>query len=333
MFISFITLILTIALMIYVLFGGADLGAGILELFKGPTLKNEQQELIETAMAPVWEANHVWLILIVVILFVGFPDIFTTLSVWLYAPLVAIMAGLVVRGCSFAYRHHDPNQNSKTKNVLTYTFAFSSLWTTLWMGIFIGALFTQPYISTKIQSWLNLFSFYIGLYLCVHFSLLASVFLFAETQYIDLCDLYITKARWAILCVTCLGTLIPIISHLYNIHLIEDLLHKPQCLILATLAIFSLIALWFSLSRKNIFLSRLFVSSYSILTLLTWFSLKFPTLYIIKRDYLVTQMTFQNTMASESTLKQLSLALLIGALVILPSYIALLVVFKRRKSF
>ena len=71
---------------LYVVLAGADLGAGILEIFKGKTLNKVQEKMITRAMGPVWEANHIWLILIVVILFVGFPKNTYTPSYWFQYP-------------------------------------------------------------------------------------------------------------------------------------------------------------------------------------------------------------------------------------------------------
>ena len=75
-----------------------------------------------------------WLILIVVILFVGFPTIFTTLMVSLHMPMLALLAGIVVRGTAFTFRHYDAVQEPKSQGVYTVLFSVSSLWTSVWFG-------------------------------------------------------------------------------------------------------------------------------------------------------------------------------------------------------
>ena len=84
---------LAAAVVLYVVLAGADFGAGILEIFgRG---RPEVRRAVTHAMAPVWEANHVWLILIVVILFMGFPSVYTTISVHLFLPTMAVLVGVV----------------------------------------------------------------------------------------------------------------------------------------------------------------------------------------------------------------------------------------------
>ena len=98
------------SLLLYVVLGGSDFGAGIIELLPAGRLRDAQKRVINRAMGPVWEANHMWLILIVVILFMGFPTIFTTLMVALHVPMLALLVGIVVRGTAFTFRHYDAVQ-------------------------------------------------------------------------------------------------------------------------------------------------------------------------------------------------------------------------------
>src|SRR5262245_34373653 len=107
------------ALLFYLLFGGADYGAGILELFKGSTLREEQTKTINSAVGPVWEANHIWLIILVVILFSAFPGVYSTMSIALHIPLVFALIGIVMRGCAFTFRHYDAYKDDTQK---LYTF-------------------------------------------------------------------------------------------------------------------------------------------------------------------------------------------------------------------
>ena len=69
---------LWISICLYVITGGADFGAGIIELFSKKTYREKTKKIMSKSIAPIWEANHMWLIIAVVILFVGFPTIYTT---------------------------------------------------------------------------------------------------------------------------------------------------------------------------------------------------------------------------------------------------------------
>src|SRR5215510_7821906 len=101
---EFLLAVMLIAAALYTVLAGADFGAGIMEGFMG----RKARERVDVALAPVWEANHVWLVLIVVIAFVGFPRLYTIVSVHLHIPIVFALLGIVARGSAFTFRHYDP---------------------------------------------------------------------------------------------------------------------------------------------------------------------------------------------------------------------------------
>ncbi|MBV8609353.1 MAG: cytochrome d ubiquinol oxidase subunit II, partial [Singulisphaera sp.] len=79
--------VMLLSLMIYSLFGGADYGAGVWDLLARGPRAEAQRELIAHAIGPVWEANHVWLIIVIVLLFTGFPAAFSAVMTTLHVPL------------------------------------------------------------------------------------------------------------------------------------------------------------------------------------------------------------------------------------------------------
>ncbi|MGE5759430.1 MAG: cytochrome d ubiquinol oxidase subunit II, partial [Gemmatimonadota bacterium] len=95
---------LVVALNAYVLSGGADFGGGVWDLVASGPRKRAQRDLVAQAIGPVWEANHVWLILAVVLLFTCFPPAFARLAVALNLPLTGALVGIVLRGSAFAFR-------------------------------------------------------------------------------------------------------------------------------------------------------------------------------------------------------------------------------------
>ena len=97
---TLIIIILGTSFLLYTLLGGADFGAGIIEIFAG----KREEATISNAIAPVWEANHVWLILAVVILFTGFPPVYSSLSLVLHIPLMMVLLGILCRGSAFTFR-------------------------------------------------------------------------------------------------------------------------------------------------------------------------------------------------------------------------------------
>src|SRR5438552_579934 len=99
------------ALILYALFGGADFGGGVWHLLAWGPRAQRQRDLVTTAIAPIWEANHVWLILVVVVLFTGFPTAFSEITTELHTPLVALLMAIVLRGAAFAFRQSgDPER-------------------------------------------------------------------------------------------------------------------------------------------------------------------------------------------------------------------------------
>jgi cytochrome bd ubiquinol oxidase subunit II len=94
------------AVMAYAVLAGADFGGGVWDLFATGPRAEQQRAAIGRAMGPVWEANHVWLIFVIVILFSGFPPAFAALSVALFWPFHLVLVGIVLRGAAFVFRAH-----------------------------------------------------------------------------------------------------------------------------------------------------------------------------------------------------------------------------------
>ncbi|MET1039243.1 MAG: cytochrome d ubiquinol oxidase subunit II [Aeromicrobium sp.] len=98
-------LILFAAITTYAIFGGADFGAGFWDLVAGGTKRGGRpREVIDHAIAPVWEANHVWLIFVFVLLWTCFPEAYASITVTCFVPLTLAAFGIVLRGAGFAFR-------------------------------------------------------------------------------------------------------------------------------------------------------------------------------------------------------------------------------------
>src|SRR5512132_2447517 len=103
------------SLVLYALFGGADFGGGVWDLLASGPRRAEQRALIERAIGPIWEANHVWLILVVVLLFAAFPPAFAAISIALHVPLTLFLVGVVFRGSAFTFRAYDDRGDHRQK--------------------------------------------------------------------------------------------------------------------------------------------------------------------------------------------------------------------------
>jgi cytochrome d ubiquinol oxidase subunit II len=129
------------ALSAYAVLGGADFGGGILDLLARGERGARQREAISKAMAPVWEANHVWLIFFLTGLFTAFPRAFAALGMALYVPITLALAGIVLRGAAFAFRSHVEGAD-RARSTLGAVFGGASAITPALFGAAAGALAT-----------------------------------------------------------------------------------------------------------------------------------------------------------------------------------------------
>ena len=133
--------ILVVVISAYALFGGADFGGGIWDLLAGgPERGAAPRELIDESITPVWEANHVWLVFILVLLWTAFPPAFAAIMTALFVPLSLSLLGIVLRGVGFAFRH--TAQRLQMQQLTGVLFAASSLITPFFMGTAVGAVAT-----------------------------------------------------------------------------------------------------------------------------------------------------------------------------------------------
>jgi len=131
--------ILWVGATFYALFGGADFGGGLWDLLAGGDVRGERpRALIQRSLTPVWEANHVWLIFILVVLWTAFPPAFSAVMTTLYVPLALAAVGIVLRGSGFAFRKSI--ERLSARRAAGATFALSSVLTPFFMGTVAGAI-------------------------------------------------------------------------------------------------------------------------------------------------------------------------------------------------
>jgi cytochrome d ubiquinol oxidase subunit II len=180
--------IIGIGLVAYSLTGGADLGAGLWTLLASGPRKEEQQKAARLAIAPIWEANHVWLIFVIVVMFSAFPRAFATISIALHIPVALALVGLVFRGAAYSF-HAYGIQAERTRAYWAHVFTWSSLITPFFLGSVIGALGSGAIrvqggqVTTGfVAGWTTPFALAVGLFALGLFGLLAAVYLAAETS-------------------------------------------------------------------------------------------------------------------------------------------------------
>jgi cytochrome bd ubiquinol oxidase subunit II len=133
--------ILIVVISAYALFGGADFGGGIWDLLAGSAERGAApRRLIDESITPVWEANHVWLVFILVLLWTAFPPAFAAIMTALFVPLALSLLGIVLRGAGFAFRH--TAEQLRMQQLTGAVFAAASLITPFFMGTVVGAVAT-----------------------------------------------------------------------------------------------------------------------------------------------------------------------------------------------
>jgi cytochrome bd ubiquinol oxidase subunit II len=123
---------------LYAIFGGADFGAGVWDLLAGSGERAKRvRGQIDRSIGPVWEANHVWLVFVLVVLWTAFPTAFSAIFTTLYIPLALAALGIVLRGAGFAFRHALPGP---VQDPATSVFGVASVLTPFFMGTVVGAI-------------------------------------------------------------------------------------------------------------------------------------------------------------------------------------------------
>lgn len=137
--VSLAVLTLLAGLSMYAVFAGADFGGGIWDLFSFGERKDEQRSAISRAMGPVWEANHVWIIFLITVLFTAFPKAFSALCIGLFVPLSLILLGMILRGAGFVLRAHAEDE-PLVQRWLGLVFSVSSVITPFALGWCAGVI-------------------------------------------------------------------------------------------------------------------------------------------------------------------------------------------------
>jgi len=184
-----VALVILAGLVAYALLGGADFGGGVWDLLARGPRRERHRELIARTMGPVWEANHVWLVFVLIGLFSGFPAAFGALSRSLAVPLMVALLGIVLRGAAFVYRQY----GAPGAGAWGVVFAVASTVTPLTFGLAAGML------ATGLR--LDAFAVVAGLFALAACAYLAAVYLCREAGADrDLADDFRRRALGAAVC-------------------------------------------------------------------------------------------------------------------------------------
>jgi cytochrome d ubiquinol oxidase subunit II len=321
--------IILLVLNAYVLLGGADFGGGVWDLLARGPRKARQRELIAHAIGPVWEANHVWLILAVVLLFTCFPAAFARLAIALHVPLTLVLIGIVLRGSAFTFRSYGGEREQE--RTWGRVFAVASLVTPVLLGVAVGAVASgavgeevpgtgKEFYAGYVAPWLAPFPFAVGLFALACFAFLAAVYLTLEAGDEDLREDFRRRAVGAgavVFVAAALGLLLSPRGSPVGAKLVAASWAPALHLLTGLAAVLAFVAL----GRRRYRAARVAAAAQVSFILWGWGLAQFP--YLLPPDLTITRAA-----APAVTLRLVLGALGLGALVLFPSLYYLFRVFK-----
>jgi len=321
---------LVVALAAYTLFGGADFGGGILEstLWRHAGL----QKKLQAALAPVWEANHVWLIAVIVILFVGFPVMYAEMCTMLFVPISLALLGIILRGAFFTFRKYDPEPESRIP-LYSFLFRFSSVITPMMFGLIIASLLSPfpvitadaglDFSSVYIEPWATWFGLFCALFVFSLFGYVASVFFFGELSEDQ--DRAIIRSRiWTFFAAAFItGGIVLGYGAARGVVDMRNALSPIQVTVQAV-AFLCVFWLWLNVKRKRIWSMRMAAGTQVLCILSGWFATQYPVFMKYSDG---TEVTVFNSAAPPVTLLWLNIGLVAVLSMVLPLLVYLYHIF------
>ena len=321
----------------YLLTGGADFGAGIWTLFAVGRNGQKQRALIDQAIGPIWEANHVWLIVAVTILFTAFPPAFSVIATSLHIPLSLMLLGIVLRGTAFAVRTHDITSRegrSSVSPLWRHLFAVSSIITPALLGISLGAVasgrltavassgsFTERFVAP----WLAAFPLSVGLLTTTLVAYLAAVYLLVESEDAELRNVFRRRAKAACVALMLTGAYALVQARHGAPEIYAGLGHTPvgplAIVVTFGLHLAALVTLWKARDRA----ARSFAVAGAVMMLWGWALSQYP--YLVEPNITIADA------APAETLRLLLMSLILGSIILFPLLYYLYRIFKGRVVF
>jgi cytochrome d ubiquinol oxidase subunit II len=299
----------------YGLFGGADFGSGLYDLTAGGGRRaGELRMLVDHSIGPVWEANHVWLIYILVFWWTAFPRAFAAATTTLFIPLMLALAGIVLRGASFAFRKYAATLTQA--RLFGAIFTGASLITPFFLGTVVGAIASGRVpargYGDPVGSWLNPTSLVGGALAVTTCAFLAGVFLTADAARVGSPGLA-ERLRTRTLAVGIVSGLV-VFAGLYPV--VDDAPTLSHGLLGAALPLLVVAALAGAITllllfRRSYSLARVSAVAAVGSVILGWGVGQYPWM-------LVDQLTINDAAGAQATLTALLVVAALAAVIVLP---------------
>ena len=323
------------AILLYLLLGGADFGAGIIELFTSDNNKDRTSITMSRTIGPIWEANHMWLIIVIVILFTGFPDIYASVSTYLHIPLLIMLMGIIARGTAFAFRHYDAVEDYM-QVIYNKVFRYSSFVTPFFLGIIAASAVSgtinpdaKGFMDAYIFSWLHFFSVSVGLFTVCICGYLAAIFLIGETQTPQEERRYIVKARSMNVAAVVSGAFVFLAAAHDGVPLAKWLFGNTVGITAIAAALISLVLQWILIRKGKRIIIRLLAGFQVTMLLVATTFFHYPKIILFSGERYLSLMEHHG---DDKAIQSLALALLIGSIFILPALFYLIYSFQKKPA-
>jgi cytochrome bd ubiquinol oxidase subunit II len=320
--------ILWVGVTLYAIFGGADFGAGVWDLLAGPGERAKRvRAQIDRSIGPVWEANHVWLIFVLVILWTAFSQAFSAIFTTLYIPLALAALGIVLRGSGFAFRHALPGPAERPA---TRVFGLASVLTPFFMGTVVGAIASGEVPADgngdPTASWIGFLPLSMGVLFVLLTSYTAAIFLVHDSGTAGDRDLreYFERRALAIGVLAGAAAVVGLIAlHADARYVYDGLTSWPGIALVILSGLCGLVALGLLVTGRNYGLR---VAAVGAGTAVVWgyFAAAFPYL-------LPTSLTISDAAGASATLTAVIIVFAVAAVTVLPS-LALLYTLSQRQA-
>ncbi|HYH61712.1 MAG TPA: cytochrome d ubiquinol oxidase subunit II [Solirubrobacterales bacterium] len=313
--------LLVVSLTAYAVLGGADFGAGFWDLTAGSAQHGARiRGMIKRSMGPVWEANHVWLIVVLVVMWTCFPPAFAAIMETLYVPIFLAGVGIILRGGAFALRGEAATISEA--RVLGAVFALSSVITPFFFGAALGAVAAGEVpvgeAGDPWSSWTGPVSLFAGAAGVATGAFMAAVFMAGDSERAGLPDLvaaFRTRALGAGVAAGALALGGLLVVNANEERLFDGLTSGLGLVAVIASAAAGLVTLALILSSR--WTPARFAASVAVGAMIVG-------LVVAQRPYFLPgQLTFEDAAAGDSTLAATLISLAIGLLVIVPSLVFL----------
>jgi cytochrome bd ubiquinol oxidase subunit II len=322
-----VAVVLLLAVVAYAVFGGADFGAGFWDLIAGgPERGKHPRDMIEHSIGPVWEANHVWLIFIFVILWTSFPEAYASITLTLFVPLTIAALGIVLRGASFAFRK--AVVGLRYRRIFGAAFAASSVLVPYCMGAIAGGIASGRVpaggqAGDPVHSWINPTSVVAGVLAVAAVAYLAAVYLVWDARRLadpDMADYFRRRAIVAAGVVGVIGFIGIFVLRVDARYLFDGLASRglPLVILSVLCGVSALVLLIRNAARGARLLAVVAVAS----SIIGWGVAQWP--YVLPET-----LTFSAAASPSGTLAAVLAVVVLAAIIVVPGFILLFVLHEK----